>query len=60
MQKKTISANRKIRTLKRITGSQMCDVMGQLKSEQSDYAELQKENKRIKMQLSDVKRKPYI
>lgn len=58
--KETISASRKIRTLKRITSSQMCDIMGQLKSEQSDYAALQKENKRIKTQLSDVKKKNLI
>lgn len=58
--KETISASRKIRTLKRITSSQMCDIMGQLKSEQSDYTALQKENKRIKTQLSDVKKKNLI
>lgn len=58
--KDAVTANRKIDTLKRITSSQMHDMIGQRKSALSECATLKDENKRIKSQLSGVKKKNLI
>ena len=55
-----VSSTKKIKSMRRIMGSQMSDVMSQLRSEQSSYSRLKSTCDRLQGQISDLRQKNLI
>lgn len=55
-----VSSTKKIKSMRRIMGSQMSDVMSQLRSEQSSYSRLKSACDHLKDQVSDLRQKNLI